>query len=102
MVIVAAVGVIGSVGAFIVGPPVIELVYDADLTGRTLAMLAIGSSCYMAALATAQAVIALHGHELVAFGWLLGVVVFGLGTWLSSDELFRRVEIGLVLSSAAA
>jgi len=65
-------------------------------------MLALGSALYMAALATAQAVIALHGHALVAMGWLLGVAVFGLGTWLSSDELFPRVEIGLVLSSAAA
>jgi len=29
-------------------------------------------------------------------------VVFVLGTWLSSDLLFRRIEIGLVLSSASA
>jgi hypothetical protein len=56
----------------------------------------------MAGLATAQAVIALRGHDLVAAGWGIGVVVFLLGTWLSSDLLFRRIEIGLLLSSIAS
>ena len=35
-------------------------------------------------------------------GWFIGVVAFLLGTWLSSDDLFRRVEIGLLLSSVAS
>ena len=56
----------------------------------------------MVALATAQAVIALHGHARVAIGWLTGMAVFLLGTAFSSDDLYLRVEIGLVLSSAAA
>jgi O-antigen/teichoic acid export membrane protein len=102
MQLVALVGVVGTVGAFLIGPFVIETVYNAELSGRTLAMLALSSATYMAGLATAQAVIALRGHALVAMGWGVGVVVFLLGTWLSSDLLFRRIEIGLVLSSAAA
>ena len=102
MVLVLAVGVVGTIGAFILGPFVIEVVYDADLTGRTLAMLALGSACYMVALALAQAVIALKGHPLVALGWITGVVSFVLATWLSSDDLFTRVEIGLLVSSIAA
>jgi O-antigen/teichoic acid export membrane protein len=102
LMVVLAVGVVGTVGAFILGPWVIDLVYDADLSGRTLAMLALGSACYMVALALAQAVIALKGHALVALGWASGVVAFLLGTWLSSDDLFRRVEIGLLVASATA
>jgi O-antigen/teichoic acid export membrane protein len=102
MVVVLGVGVIGTIGAFVLGPFVIEVVYDADLTGRTLAMLALGSACYMVALALAQAVIALKGHPLVSLGWITGVVSFVLATWLSSDDLFRRVEIGLLVSSIAA
>ena len=35
-------------------------------------------------------------------GWGIGVVVFLLATWLSSDELFERVEIGLLASSIAS
>jgi len=102
MQLVITVGVIGTIGAFVLGPWAVDLVYGADLGGRTLAMLALSSALYMAALATAQAVIALRGHALVALGWAIGVVVFLLGTWLSSDLLFRRIEIGLVLSAAAA
>jgi O-antigen/teichoic acid export membrane protein len=102
MYVVLAVGVVGTGGAFVLGPWAIEVVYEADLSGRTLAVLALGSACYMVALATAQAVIALRGHALVAVGWGVGVVTFLLTTWLSSDELFRRVEIGLLASSIAA
>jgi O-antigen/teichoic acid export membrane protein len=102
MVVVLVVGVVGTVGAFIIGPWALRIVYDADLSGRTLAMLSLSSAVYMLALATAQAVIALRGHALVAMGWAIGVVGFVLGTWLSSDETFRRIEIGLVVSSAVA
>jgi O-antigen/teichoic acid export membrane protein len=102
MQLVVLVGIVGTAGAFTLGPFVIETVYNAELSGRTLAMLALSSATYMAGLATAQAVIALRGHDLVAAGWGVGVVVFLLGTWLSSDLLFRRIEIGLLLSSIAS
>jgi O-antigen/teichoic acid export membrane protein len=102
MLVVLAVGVVGTVGAFILGPWALSIVYDADLSGRTLAMLSLSSAVYMLALATAQAVIALQGHALVALGWVVGLTAFLLGTWLSSDEVFRRIEIGLVISSLAA
>ena len=102
LVVVLAVGVVGTLGALVLGPFVIEVVYDADLSGRTLAMLALGSACYMVALSLAQAIIALRGHAWVAVGWIIGVVAFALGTWLSSDDLFRRVEVGLLVSSVAA
>lgn len=102
MVIVLAVGAAGTVGAFLLGPFVIKKMYDADLSSRTLAMLAIGSAAYMVALALAQAVIALNGHALVGLGWGVGMATFVLVTWLSSDDLFRRIEFGLVASSVGA
>lgn len=102
MWVVIGVGTIGTVGAFAVGPAVLDLVYDGGLDRRTLTMLALGSALYMVALATAQAVIALHGHARVAVGWLTGMAVFLLGVAFSSDDLYLRVEIGLVLSSVAA
>jgi O-antigen/teichoic acid export membrane protein len=102
MLVVLAVGVVGTAGAFVLGPWALRIVYDADLSGRTLAMLSLSSAVYMLALATAQAVIALQGHALVAAGWVVGVVGFVLGTWWSSDEVFRRIEVGLLVSSLAA
>jgi O-antigen/teichoic acid export membrane protein len=102
MLLVLAIGVVGTIGAFLLGPWALSLVYDADLSGRTMAMLTLSSVVYMLALATAQAVIALQGHALVAVGWVLGLISFVLATWLSSDETFRRIEIGLVVSSVVA
>jgi O-antigen/teichoic acid export membrane protein len=100
--VVVVVGVIGTVGAFLLGPFAIELVYEAELGGRTLAVLALSSGVYMMALALAQAIIALKGHALVAFGWGIGVATFVLVTWLASDDLFRRIEYGLFSSSVVA
>ena len=65
-------------------------------------MLALSSACYMLALATAQAVIALRGHALVALGWAIGFVTFVFTTWVAGDQLFRRIEIALVASSIAS
>jgi len=102
MVIVLAVGAAGVVGGYVFGPFVIEKMYDVDISNRTLAMLALGSAGYMVALALAQAVIALNGHALVGVGWGLGMAAFVTVTWLTSDDLFRRIEYGLVASSVAA
>ncbi len=106
MTVVLAVGAFGTVAAYVLGPTAIELLYDASLTNRTLTVLALGSVCYMVALAAAQAVIALHGHALVAMGWTVGVVVFIVVTAVlgSGDEtwLFKRVEVGVLAGSAAA
>lgn len=102
VILVLIVGVVGTAGAWLIGPWVIEIVYDADLTSNTLATLALASAIYMLALATAQAVIALRGHALVAGGWASAFVVFVFVTWLSSDLLFRRIEFGLLASSTAA
>jgi O-antigen/teichoic acid export membrane protein len=106
MMIVTVVGLIGVVGAYFFGPFVVAKVFEADdLTSRTMGMLALGSAAYMVAIATAQAVIALKGHALVAMGWVAGMIAFVLVTWLtgnSTTEVFRRVELGLVAGPAAA
>lgn len=102
MVVVCGVGLLGTVGAYVLGPTAIDLLYDSRLSKRTLTVLALGSACYMIALATAQAVIALRGHALVALGWTIGVIAFVIATAVSSDDPFRRVEIGLLVGSAAA
>lgn len=102
LVVVAGVGVVGTLGAWLLGPFAVKTLYDADLSRRTLAVLALGSACYMLGLAVAQAVIALHGHAQVALGWTVGMVSF-IGTTAALDgEVFRRVEMGLLVGSAAA
>ncbi len=100
--VVIAVGVMGVIGSALLGPFVLSKVYNADLSRRTITMLVLGTAIYMVALTFAQAVIALHGHALVALGWGVGMVTFVLVTSLSSNELYLRVELGLVASSIVA
>jgi O-antigen/teichoic acid export membrane protein len=102
LVFVIGVGIVGTVGAFAVGPWVLELVYQGGIDRRTMGLLAAASAIYMLALALAQAVIALHGHAAVAYGWIIGFVTFVVVAWLSSDDLYLRVELALVASSVVA
>lgn len=102
MRVVAGVAVLGTLGAFALGPPVLDLVYDGGLDRRTLTLLALASGLYMLALALAQAVIALRGHSMVAVGWASAVATFLAVTAVAGDDLFLRVEIGLVCASLVA
>jgi O-antigen/teichoic acid export membrane protein len=100
--LVLAVGLAAVVGAFLIGPFVVKVFFDSDLTRRTLTMLALASALYMLALALAQAVIALHGHAKVALGWFVGMAVFVGVILVPNDDLLLRVELGQVAGSGAA
>jgi hypothetical protein len=56
----------------------------------------------MLALAVSQAVIALQGHRGVAIGWLVAMLSFLVVTAFSSNDLYLRVELGLVAGSCSA
>ena len=99
--IVATVAVVGTLGAFALGPQVLDIMYEGGLDRRTLGLLAMSSGLFMLAQAVAQAVIALHGHKFVALSWLTGATLFVVVTAFVSDDLYLRVELGLVISCAA-
>ena len=100
--VVTAVAVLGTVGSFLLGPPILKMVYDGGLDRRTLTLLALASGVYMLALAVSQGVIALQGHKFVAVGWLSAMIGFLVVTTFASDDLFLRVELGLVAGSMVA
>lgn len=103
MVVVLALAVAGTIVGALLGPTVVEIMFrNADLDRRTLALLAAGSGLYMLALACAQALIALGGHRDQAIGWAMGILALAATTWLASDDLFFRVELGLLVGSLAA
>ena len=102
VMLVIGVGVFGTVGAFLFGPFFLDLVYGGGIDRRTLTLLALASGIYMMALAIAQAVIALRGHRHVALGWLFAFVSYAVSAWCVSQDLFLRVEVALVVSSAVA
>lgn len=100
--VVVGVAVLGTAGSFVLGPWALELVYGDGLDRRTLTLLALASGLYMLALSIAQAVIALHGHKYVAYGWLAAMLSFVGVTAVASNDLYLRVELGLVSGSTAA
>ena len=96
-------GVVAVIGSAVLGPTVIDVVFGADsaLTGRDLALLSGAFILIMATICLDQALIALHAHSRMAIGWL---VAFGLfvGVTALGDDLFLRVELGLLASSVWA
>ena len=100
--IVVGVAALGTAGSYVLGPWALDLMYDGGLDRRTLTLLALASGLYMLCIAIAQAVIALRGHRWVAIGWLSAVVTFLLLTAFTSDDLYLRVEFGLVGGSTVA
>jgi O-antigen/teichoic acid export membrane protein len=100
--VVAGLAVLGTIGGYIIGPFVVQMMSGDEhvvVEHRTMGLLAAGSGFYMLALALAQAVIALGGHRRQAVGWCAGVIALFVTTFVSSDDLFLRVELGLLVGS---
>jgi O-antigen/teichoic acid export membrane protein len=103
LIAVAALAIVGTVVGAVLGPFVVDTMFPgSDLGSRTMGLLAAGAGLYMLAMACAQALIALGGHADQAVGWFLGCVALGLTVWLSSQDVFFRVELALFAGSAAA
>ncbi len=105
---VAALGALATVGAALLGPFAVRLLFGPgyDLGHADMAYLAGASGCLMIALCLTQALISLHGYARVAFAWTAGCAGFVIFTTLGREllpgfhplgtELFARVEHGLL------
>ena len=103
LVAVAGLAALGTLVGATIGPTVVEIMFPrADLGMRTMGLLAAGAGLYMLAMACAQGIIALGGHADQAVGWCLGLVTLLLSVLLGPDDLFLRVEIGLLVGSLVA
>jgi O-antigen/teichoic acid export membrane protein len=96
-------GVLTTLGAAVLGPFVIGVVFGTDsvLTSRDLALLAGAFILIMATICLDQALIALGAHSRMALGWLAALGVF-VGVTALGDDLFLRVEIGLLSAAVWA
>ena len=104
LVAVAGLAAVGTVVGAVLGPFVVEIMFDtADIGARTMGLLAAGAGIYMLAMACAQAVIALGGHGDQAIGWGAGIAALFLTVLAGASlDLFLRVELGLLVGSAVA
>lgn len=100
--VVTTIAVLGTVGAFVLGPFVGKILFkDFTMGAGSLALLAAGSGAFIIALTVAQALMALGGHRVTAFAWGAGLSVSLLITSLISD-LELRVDLGLLGGSIVA
>ncbi|MBW3614317.1 MAG: polysaccharide biosynthesis protein [Actinobacteria bacterium] len=103
VIVVVAIGVAATVGAFAIGPLVLRLAFGSGfdkLGNADLGFLALASAAFMLAQALSQALIALSAHAKAALGWVVAIAVFVVATALGQG-LLPRVELGLVAGSLA-
>lgn len=98
---VVALGAIATLTAWSIGPWALTTFFgpEYELGHRDLALLALSSSIFMVAVALGQSLIALSSQAHLALAWAVGVATFAAVTALG-DDLFLRVEIGLVAGTA--
>jgi O-antigen/teichoic acid export membrane protein len=96
-------GAIVTLLAATVGPWFVDIVFASEyqLTSRDLALLAASFVVIMATICVDQALVALSAHPRMALGWFLALLTFVVVTSLG-DDLFLRVELGLLAASVVA
>lgn len=102
--VVAAIGVAATLGAWLLGPFALRILFgpEFDKLGHAdLGYLALAAGAFMLAMALSQALIALQGHAKAALAWFVAIVVLAIVVAAIHDLLFR-VEMGLVIGSAVA
>ncbi len=100
---ILGVGVVTTLLAALLGPWFVGIVFGSgsQLGSRDLALLAAAFIVIMAAICLDQALVALSAHSRMALGWFIAVIVFVVVIALG-DDLYLRVELGLVAASLVA
>ena len=102
LMVVVGIGVLGTVGALVLGPWVGKLLFDDfALDAKGLALLAAGSGAFIFALTLAQALMALGGYRLMTASWAAGLTVC-LTIMATVTDLEIRVEVGFLVGALVA
>ncbi|MDQ3639899.1 MAG: hypothetical protein M3450_00155 [Actinomycetota bacterium] len=103
VLLVAAIGVLSTIAAFLVGEPGIRLVFGSEfsLSRRDLTLLTGATAMLLLALTSGQGLVAVAAHRRVAAGWLCGVGAFLAATGAPGGVILR-VEIAFLVGCTAA
>jgi len=100
LALVVGIAILGTVGAFVLGPTVGKILFkDFTMSANGLALLAAGSGVFIIALTLAQALMALGGHRMTAIAWCLGLLT-AIGCMALIGGLEARVDFGFLIGSA--
>jgi O-antigen/teichoic acid export membrane protein len=97
LLIVAGVGVVGAIAAWLIGPWLLETVFGADyrLSGSTIAALTIGAMAMAVLTLTGAMALAIGRHRLYAAGWWVATAASIALLFIPAD-LEARVSIALI------
>jgi O-antigen/teichoic acid export membrane protein len=100
---ILALGAVATLAAATLGPIFVEFVFHAEdqLGARDLGLLAAAFMIIMATVCIDQALVALRAHPRMAIGWFIALVTFVAVTAVG-DDLYLRVELGLLAASVVA
>ena len=99
LALVVGIAILGTVGAFVLGPTVGKILFkDFTMSANGLALLAAGSGVFIIALTLAQALMALGGHRMTAIAWSLGLLT-AIGCMALIGGLEARVDFGFLAGS---
>jgi O-antigen/teichoic acid export membrane protein len=101
--IVIGLGVVGTVLATFLGPPIGKILFGDKwvLGDRDMFLLTLAASLFIIALTLAQGLIALKAYVMNAIGWTIGIVAFVV-TVAAGTDLFLRNELGFVAGAGSA
>jgi len=94
-------GGIGVLGVWVLGAPVMDLIFGFHLGAGLLALVAASAGLFMLAQVAAQGLLAHHADAVVAVGWSVGLVATLAALALPGD-LATRVAVALCVGSAVA
>lgn len=98
----AALGAIGSLIAFTVGPATLDLIFGSQyrLPGVDLALMTAGVSAHIGLLVVTQALIALRRHYQVGVSWLAAIAA-AIAVFVIIPDLLLRAELAFLAGSLA-
>ncbi len=97
---VAAVALVTTAAAAVIGPPVVRVVFGDELGRSDMALLAASGGGLMLMLSLALGLVALDHTRLAVVGWIAGIAAFA-GVVSFDFEPFLRVELALVAAVLA-
>ena len=102
-VVVVALATVTVLGAALIGPELIGLVFGASfvLSRGTTVLIALGVACYVVATVSNDTMVALGRHRTVALAWPLGVAV-GLAVVVLGSDLEVRSTLPLIVGAGVA
>jgi len=101
--LVAAVSVVAISSTAVItfiGPWLIEVLFDDELTGRTMALLSASGGGLMLMLSLSLGLVALHHTRAAVVGFVTAVVVFPIALQFPDDP-FLQVEIALLSATVS-